>query len=153
VRLNTANVNETVEHVKQAWTKAFPGNPFEYFFLDDYFNKQYENERKFSKVFTTFAALAVIVAWTISLYSHTAHERDWHSKSTRLNGERNFCFALAGIFKTDWAFHPSCYSACVVGYERVGADVPVSHPDFICRVYCSGCCRFVSSVHRQFFKP
>jgi putative ABC transport system permease protein len=77
VRLNTANLNETVEHVKQAWTKAFPGNPFEYFFLDDYFNKQYENERKFGKLFTTFAALAVIVACLglFGLSAYTATQR------------------------------------------------------------------------------
>jgi putative ABC transport system permease protein len=77
VRLNTSNLNETVEHVKQAWTKAFPGNPFEYFFLDDYFNKQYENERKFGKLFTTFAALAVIVACLglFGLSAYTATQR------------------------------------------------------------------------------
>jgi putative ABC transport system permease protein len=77
LRLNTANLNETVEHVKQAWTKAFPGNPFEYFFLDDYFNKQYENERKFGKLFTTFAALAVIVACLglFGLSAYTATQR------------------------------------------------------------------------------
>jgi putative ABC transport system permease protein len=77
VRLNTSNLNETVAHVKQAWTKAFPGNPFEYFFLDDYFNKQYENERKFGKLFTTFAALAVVVACLglFGLSAYTATQR------------------------------------------------------------------------------
>ena len=61
VRLGTNNLSSAVEHVKQSWEKAFPGNPFEYFFLDDYFNQQYENERKFGKLFTVFSALAVIV--------------------------------------------------------------------------------------------
>jgi putative ABC transport system permease protein len=61
VRLNTNNLSAAVDQVKQSWEKAFPGNPFEYFFLDDYFNQQYENERKFGKLFTVFSALAVIV--------------------------------------------------------------------------------------------
>lgn len=61
IRVNTTNLAETVTHIGQSWAKAFPGNPFEYFFLDDYFNKQYENERKFGKLFTVFAALAVVV--------------------------------------------------------------------------------------------
>ena len=61
VRLKTNNVEKSIENVKAAWQKAFVGNPFEYFFLDDYFNRQYENERKFGNLFTTFAGLAVIV--------------------------------------------------------------------------------------------
>ncbi|MEZ4930983.1 MAG: FtsX-like permease family protein [Saprospiraceae bacterium] len=40
---------------------AFPGNPFEYFFLDDYFNRQYENERTFGSLALVFALLAIFV--------------------------------------------------------------------------------------------
>src|SRR4030095_2049869 len=47
VRINTNNLSRTLKHVEHSWTTAFPGNPFEYFFLDDYFNKQYENEKRF----------------------------------------------------------------------------------------------------------
>ncbi len=54
VRIRTNDLSGSVSHVRQAWEKAFPGNPFEYFFLDDFFNQQYENERKFGKLFTTF---------------------------------------------------------------------------------------------------
>jgi putative ABC transport system permease protein len=77
LRLQTSSLNETVGLVKQAWEKAFPGNPFDYFFLDDYFNKQYENERKFGKLFTTFAALAVIVGCLglFGLSAYTATQR------------------------------------------------------------------------------
>lgn len=64
-------------HVKQAFERAFPGNPFEYFFLDDFFNRQYENERKFGKLFTTFAALAMIVGCLglFGLSAYTATQR------------------------------------------------------------------------------
>jgi len=51
-----------MEQVNGAWKKAFPGNPIDYFFLDDYFNRQYQNEQRFEKLFTVFAALAVIVS-------------------------------------------------------------------------------------------
>ncbi len=61
VRLSGGKEQQAIDAVQQAWTKAFPGNPFEYFFLDDYFNQQYENERKFGKLFTVFSTLAVIV--------------------------------------------------------------------------------------------
>jgi putative ABC transport system permease protein len=61
IRVNTSDLAGAVDHVRASWNKAFPGNPFDYFFLDDYFNRQYENERKFGALFSTFAALAVIV--------------------------------------------------------------------------------------------
>ena len=54
-------MQKSIGHIRTSWQQAFAGNPFEYFFLDDYFNQQYENERKFGKLFTTFAGLAIIV--------------------------------------------------------------------------------------------
>lgn len=77
IRIRTSNLPETVEHVRQSWTRAFPGNPFEYFFLDDYFNMQYDNERKFGALFTVFAALAVIVGCLglFGLSAYTANQR------------------------------------------------------------------------------
>lgn len=77
MRIQTSDLPGTVDHVRQSWSKAFPGNPFEYFFLDDYFNRQYENERKFGKLFSTFAVLAVIVGCLglFGLSAYTAAQR------------------------------------------------------------------------------
>jgi putative ABC transport system permease protein len=77
IRVRTENLLGTIDHVSKSWAKAFPGNPFEYFFLDDYFNKQYENERKFGKLFTTFAVLAMIVGCLglFGLSAYTATQR------------------------------------------------------------------------------
>jgi putative ABC transport system permease protein len=61
IRINTQDAAATLDHVRASWEKAFPGNPFDYFFLDDYFNKQYENEQKFGKLFSVFASLAIII--------------------------------------------------------------------------------------------
>lgn len=48
--------------VQNTYEEFFPGNPFEYFFLDDFFNRQYQNDYKFSRVFTLFAVFAIFVA-------------------------------------------------------------------------------------------
>jgi putative ABC transport system permease protein len=76
-RIKAENLSETIDHVRKSWDKAFPGNPFDYFFLDDYFNKQYENERKFGKLFSTFAILAVFVGCLglFGLSAYTATQR------------------------------------------------------------------------------
>jgi putative ABC transport system permease protein len=77
IRLNTSDLPATLEHVRKSWTKAFPGNPFEYFFLDDYFNRQYSNERKFGKLFTAFAILAIFIGCLglFGLSAYTASQR------------------------------------------------------------------------------
>lgn len=61
MRVNTKDLKTTIGNIQKAWQTAFPGNPFQYFFLDEYFNKQYENEQKFGSLFTTFASLAIVV--------------------------------------------------------------------------------------------
>jgi putative ABC transport system permease protein len=77
IRLNTNDLPGTISHVRESWMKAFPGNPFDYFFLDDFFNRQYENERKFGKLFTTFSILAVMVSCVglFGLSAYTATQR------------------------------------------------------------------------------
>ncbi|HTF21072.1 MAG TPA: ABC transporter permease [Chryseolinea sp.] len=55
------NIDRTIAGIRHAYQNAFPGNPFDYFFLDDYFGRQYRNERQFGALFTTFAALALVI--------------------------------------------------------------------------------------------
>ena len=62
IRLLTNNLPQTIRQVQQSWTAAFPGNPFDYFFLDDYFNRQYASEQKFEQLFMVFAVLAIIIS-------------------------------------------------------------------------------------------
>ena len=77
LRINTTNLPQTIDQIKAAWQKAFPGNPFAYFFLDDYFDRQYKNERQFGSLFTTFAAFALIIGCLglMGLSAYTATQR------------------------------------------------------------------------------
>jgi len=61
MRLRTENLPKTLEHVRQSWNTAFPGNPFEFFFLDDYFNRQYENERRFGTLSMVLSLIAIFI--------------------------------------------------------------------------------------------
>ncbi len=63
VKVNTtADVSKTIAAIKQKYEAFFPGNVFDYTFLDDSFNRQYQNDRLFSKAFGIFSALAIFVA-------------------------------------------------------------------------------------------
>jgi putative ABC transport system permease protein len=61
MKINTGDLSNTIAGVESKWNEAFPGNPFQYFFLDDYFNRQYENEQKFGDLFMSFSILAIII--------------------------------------------------------------------------------------------
>lgn len=62
LKLPTEHLSATLANVKALWDQSFPGNPFDYFFLDDYFNQQYQADRRFGKVFGLFAGLAIFIA-------------------------------------------------------------------------------------------
>lgn len=44
------------------WEETFPGNPFTYFYLDEFYQRQYQQDRNFFQVFQVFSALAILVA-------------------------------------------------------------------------------------------
>ena len=48
--------------IKATYDQFFPGNPFEYFFLDSFFNEQYKAEQQFGSVCSLFAVLAIFIA-------------------------------------------------------------------------------------------
>jgi putative ABC transport system permease protein len=76
-KFNTSQVQEAIAQAEESWTEAFPGNPFEFFFLDDYFNRQYQNESRFSGLITFFAILAIFVGCLglFGLSAFTAQKR------------------------------------------------------------------------------
>ncbi len=56
------NISSTISEVEKQFKKSFPDNPFEYYFHDDFFNRQYKAEQQFGKIFSLFALLAIFIA-------------------------------------------------------------------------------------------
>ncbi len=56
------NVPETLRQIRKAWDAFFPNNAFDYFFLEDNFNKQYADDERFAKIFNVFCALALVIS-------------------------------------------------------------------------------------------
>jgi putative ABC transport system permease protein len=61
IKTNSADMRETVDMVKRRYEEFFPGNPFNHFFLDDYYNQQYRSDELFGKVYGLFSLLAIFV--------------------------------------------------------------------------------------------
>ena len=62
LKLKTPQLAETIATIRSEYEKQFPGNPFDYFFLDDYFDRQYQGDQRFGQVFSLFSGLAIFIA-------------------------------------------------------------------------------------------
>ena len=62
VKTTTAQSSATIAAVKKQWNRFFPGNTFDYFFLDDHFDQQYKADQRFGQTFGLFTTLAILVA-------------------------------------------------------------------------------------------
>ncbi|MCP4703278.1 MAG: FtsX-like permease family protein, partial [candidate division Zixibacteria bacterium] len=67
MKLNTPNTKEALGIVKTEYNSFFPGNPFDYFFLDDYYSQQYKASELFGKVSGLFTILAIFIT-VIGIY-------------------------------------------------------------------------------------
>jgi putative ABC transport system permease protein len=62
IKLESENYLQVIEGLEQPWKTFFPGNPIDYFFLDQFFNRQYQRDDRFGQVFTLFTMLAIFIA-------------------------------------------------------------------------------------------
>jgi putative ABC transport system permease protein len=80
VKVDTKDIAETMKAIKAKYDAFFPGNLFDYFFLDDRFNQQYANDQLFGKVFGIFSAFAIFIACLgllgLSLFATTQRTKE-----------------------------------------------------------------------------
>jgi len=61
VKISGSQINDIVRLAENQFKIHFPGNPFDYFFLDDYYNQQYKADQLFGKIFGIFSFLAIFI--------------------------------------------------------------------------------------------
>jgi len=62
VNVSTANLPATIAAVENKWKTLIPNRPFSYFFMDEFFDKQYRGEERFGKLFLNFSVLAIFIS-------------------------------------------------------------------------------------------
>jgi putative ABC transport system permease protein len=62
IKVDTKDVAATVAAIKAKYLAFFPGNYFDYYFLDEKFNQQYADDQLFGKVFGIFAGFGIFIA-------------------------------------------------------------------------------------------
>jgi putative ABC transport system permease protein len=61
MKIRGQDIRETTQSIERFYSKFFPGNPFDFFFLDDYFNQQYRSDELLGRVIRVFSFLAILV--------------------------------------------------------------------------------------------
>ncbi|MDP8314560.1 MAG: ABC transporter permease [Candidatus Celaenobacter antarcticus] len=62
IRIQPENVAGTLDFLKEKWGELAGDQPFEYFFMDSYFNNLHKSEQRTRNFFTIFATLAIFIA-------------------------------------------------------------------------------------------
>lgn len=62
VKINSADIEGSLETIEKAYAQASPGYPFEYEFLDESFDKLYKSEKDAQILFRNFSVTAIIIA-------------------------------------------------------------------------------------------
>jgi putative ABC transport system permease protein len=62
LKLRTSDIADVMQYTGQTWETRFPETPFNAFFLDEFFNRQYLADRRFGQIFAVFTSLAILVA-------------------------------------------------------------------------------------------
>ncbi len=56
------NLPQALALIHKNWNAFFPDSPFDYFFLDDFFKKQYAEDEQVMRLFDVFCGLAILVS-------------------------------------------------------------------------------------------
>jgi putative ABC transport system permease protein len=77
IQTDASNMPQKIRTLNTLFQKYFSGNPFEYFFADETFNKQYNSEQQLSKAFISAAMVAIFIAslGLFGLAAFTARQR------------------------------------------------------------------------------
>ncbi len=62
VNVSPQNLTATIASIENKWKTLIPYRPFSYYFLDEFFDKQYRAEDRFGRLFLNFAVLAIFIS-------------------------------------------------------------------------------------------
>ncbi len=77
VRFRSDNFSEAIRIAENAWYQVNPQHPFDYVFVDEYYDQQYIAESRLSQLFSFFTVIAIFIACLglFGLASFTAEQR------------------------------------------------------------------------------
>jgi putative ABC transport system permease protein len=77
IRIADARKDELIPLIESIYKKFYPGNAFQYSFIEDRYNGQYKDEKRFARIISIFTGLGIIISCLglVGLSSYTAVQR------------------------------------------------------------------------------
>ncbi|MES2064708.1 MAG: ABC transporter permease [Bacteroidota bacterium] len=77
IKVDAKNLPATLAAIETKWKEVIPNRPFSYYFLDEFFDRQYRAEQRFGKLFFNFAILAIAISCLglLGLASYSTYQR------------------------------------------------------------------------------
>ena len=77
IRFQSENIQDLLVHLENSYDRFKVRYPFEYFFMDEQFNRMYQSEQKLGEMLVYFSGLAIFIACLgiFGLAAHTAARR------------------------------------------------------------------------------
>jgi putative ABC transport system permease protein len=102
LRIGGPSIGTAISSIAAKWKELFPGQPLEYSFLDDDFNRQYDADERFGRVFGLASLLAILISCLglFGLASFSAERRSREIGIRKVFGAsaRRLAAMLAGEF-------------------------------------------------------
>ena len=70
--ISTTNFEQTIQSIEEKWKTLINDTPFEYSFMDQDIQKQYDEDRRVSKIISSFAFIAMIIC-ALGLYGLSSY--------------------------------------------------------------------------------
>ena len=115
VKLESGNFSNAIAGIEGIWNQIAPGQPFDYYFMEDSFNDTYQSEQRLGRIFFIFTALSILIA-CLGLFGLAAFNAE---KRTKEIGIRKVMGASVGQIS---------YRLSVDFLKLVGVAILVSLP-------------------------
>lgn len=79
VRTTEGQLTSSLTAIEKVWKEVYPNDPFEFNFLDQDFDSQYQSDEKRSQIFTVFSILTIVIA-CLGLLGLTAFTTEQRAK-------------------------------------------------------------------------
>jgi len=88
IKMNSTNMAGTLDFIKTTWKKMAPYSPMDYYFYDEWVNRQYKKEEAFGSLISVFTLIAIIIS-CLGLFGLLAYLIERRSKEIgirKING-------------------------------------------------------------------
>ncbi len=62
IKLEAGNFENSISRIEEIWNTIVPGEPFNYYFMEDSFNDTYQSEQRLGNIFIIFTILSLVIA-------------------------------------------------------------------------------------------